>query len=94
MSATAGLTVVGTRNHMTYSGGQVLQIGVDGTAGMQHPVGTCVWCGQANVGLATHMDRGGGGRYLCLSSTLGPYIDPNQAALPANMKGAAGYLHR
>ena len=94
MSGTAGLTVLGTRSNMTYTGGQVTQIGIDPISGLRHAVGTCPWCGQTNVGLHSHMDSGGATRYLCLSPTFGPFIDPNQSPLPANQRGAAAYKHR
>lgn len=86
MSATAGMTVVAGSFHVIPP--------VDGTTGMKHAVGTCAWCGQTNISLHSHMVPGGP-RYACLSAaTQAPYIDPNQSPLPANQKGAAGYLHR
>jgi hypothetical protein len=74
--------------------GQMVQVGLDAAVSSKAPVGTCINCGQANVQLDTHMGRSEHVRYICLSATQLPFIDANQAALPANMKGNAPSKHR
>jgi hypothetical protein len=74
--------------------GQVSQVGLDPTVAYKEPFGTCSNCGQANIVLAGHMSRHEHVRYICLSATQLPFIDANQSALPANMKGNAPSKHR
>lgn len=94
MSATAGMTVVGSRTSMTYSGGQVTQIGVDGTLAHQPVIGTCQNCGQTNIRLHSHMGPQGV-RYVCLAAgTQAPYIMPPAPATGTKITGAAPHKGR
>jgi hypothetical protein len=85
---------VATGATFTVINGQVYQSGLDGQAAHKEPVGTCGNCGQANIVLVSHMGRSENVRYVCLSGAQAPYIDANQASLPANQKGAAPSKHR